>query len=132
MAYYNTSTARRIDAATFEQAPSPLFTPVEGGKYDRDLRRSAQPSMFGVLAYVAAIVLVLFIAGGITVAVTSGTVGRLASNKSTQAQIEEMSEYNSELRIERSMLKGADRISTIAEQNLGMVYASDARTLELE
>ncbi|MEE0026656.1 MAG: hypothetical protein U0J70_03625 [Atopobiaceae bacterium] len=132
MAYYNTSTARKIDAATFEPVAFPLFTPVEGGKYDRDLRRSAQPSMVGVLAYVAAIVLVLFIAGGITVAVTSGTVGRLASNKSTQAQIEELSEFNSELRIERSMLRGADRISKLAEQNLGMVYASDARTLELE
>ncbi len=129
---YEGSTARRIDAATFEVVQPPLFTPVKGGRYGKDLRRMAQPSMFGVLAYVAAIALLLFIAGGITVAITSGTVGRLTSNKTTQAQIEELSEYNSDLRLERSRLTRSDRISSIAEQNLGMVYASDARTLELD
>jgi len=129
---YVGSTAKRIDAETFEQVQAPLFTTVEGGKYDKNFHRVAQPSLWGVIAYVAAIALVLFVAGGITVAVTSGTVGRLTSNKNTQAQIVELKELNSELRMERSQLTRADRISDIAEQNLGMVYASDARTLDID
>lgn len=132
---YKGSQAYRMDEAAneYDYSRRPVLTTIEGGKPSRRGRQaSASPDLSGIVAYVLALAIVLFVAGGINVALTSGTVGRLNSNKETKAQIKELTSYNGELLVERSMLSQAERVSQIAEDNLGMVYASDAQVLDLD
>ena len=130
---YRGSQALRLDDAAYEYEYGwePSFTPVEGGKAQGQERRAATFAFPNIGAFLVALAIVLFVAGGISVAITSGTVGRLNSNKQTKEQIHELVSSNEELIVERSMLSQADRVSQIAEENLGMVYASDAQELEL-
>lgn len=131
---YKGSQAYRMDevAYDYESGRKPILTAIEGGRTSRRGRQASSTSLSGIVAYVVALAIVLFVAGGINVALTSGTVGRLNSNKETKAQIKELTSYNGELLVERSMLSQAERVSQIAEDNLGMVYASDAQALDLE
>ncbi len=108
------------------------LTPVEGGRLDARARREAPPLLSRVVVFLAVAALVIFAAGGLSVALTSGTVGLLRESAQTAANIKELHAENDDLRIERSLLTGSERISRIATQNLGMVYASDANTIELE
>jgi cell division protein FtsL len=85
-----------------------------------------------VAIFLMAVVLALFAAGGMSVALTSGTVGLLRENAKTASHIKELRTQNDDLRIERSQLVGNERISRIATQNLGMVYASDAMIIDVE
>lgn len=130
---YRGSQAYRMDEAAYEYEVErrPHLTAIEGGKPRGTVRRAASPAFPNVVVYLVALAIVLFVVGGINVALTSGTVGRLNSNKETKAQIKELTSQNGELLIERSMLSQAERVSQIAEDNLGMVYASDAKALEL-
>lgn len=114
------------------ERPEVTLTPVEGGRLDARARREASPLLSRVVKFLAAVALVLFVAGGISIAVTSGTVGFLQESAQTASNIKELRATNDNLRIERSRLKGSERISRIATQNLGMVYASDADTIEVE
>lgn len=109
----------------------PAFSPVEGGNLDAQARKEVSPWMVRMVSYVAMLAITLFVAGGISVALTSGTVSLLQSNNAVSSMIKEVDAQNGDLRIERSLLVRADRITRIAEQNLGMVYASDAQALEL-
>lgn len=106
--------------------------PVEGGHLDSRARREVSPALVRVLSYLAALAIVLFVAGSVSVALTSGTVALLQSNASTSSQIKDMRAQNDDLRIERSLLTRGDRITRIATQNLNMVYASDAQVLNLD
>lgn len=108
------------------------LTSVEGGRLDARARREASPAFLLVVRYVVVLAVVLFLAGGISVTLTSGTVALLQTNATTSSQIKEARALNDDLRIERSLLTRGDRISRIATQNLGMVYASDAEVLRLD
>lgn len=108
----------------------PLY-PLEGGQLDARARREVSPALVRIVSYVAALAVALFLAGGISVALTSSTVALLQSNASVSSQIKELDAQNGDLRIERSLLTQGDRITRIATQNLGMVYANDAQVLEL-
>ncbi len=108
------------------------LTPVEGGRLDARARREASPAFLQAVRYVVAFAVVLLLAGGISVTLTSNTVALLQTNAMTSSQIKEARTQNDDLRIERSLLTQGDRISRIATQNLGMVYASDAEVLRLD
>lgn len=113
------------------QGRAPLRT-IDGGRLDARARQEVSPSLVRVVSLLAALAIVLFVAGGISVALTSGTVALLQANSTTSSSIKEIEAQNGDLRIERSLLTRADRITRIAEQNLGMVYASDAHVIELD
>lgn len=127
--------AEALQLAGVEQAPEfqeVTFTQLEGGRLDARARREASPLLARVVAFLAVVALVLFATGGISVALTSGTVGLLQENSRTMSNIKELRSENDDLRIERSQLLGSERISRIATQNLGMEYASDATVITVE
>lgn len=120
---YANNSAYRQDAAS--------LTSVEGGKLDAHARREVSPLFVRVVTCVSVLAIVLFMAGGLGVALTSGTVALLQTNSSTVSNIKDIKSQNDSLRMERSRLTQSERISRIATQNLGMVYASDARVIEV-
>jgi cell division protein FtsL len=127
--------AEALDLGALEQETGrekTTFTPWEGGSLDARARREASPLLRRVAIFLTAVVLALFAAGGMSVALTSGTVGLLRENAKTASHIKELRTQNDDLRIERSQLVGNERISRIATQNLGMVYASDAMIIDVE
>lgn len=125
--------AAAYDAAAYEQPlqQSPL-TALEGGNLDARARSEVSPFLVRAVGYLVTLAIMLFVAGGISVALTSGTVALLQTNSATSSSIKEINAQNGDLRIERSLLTRADRITRIATQNLGMVYASEATSLDLE
>lgn len=130
---YQTSEAFQLDELAYDRrARGASLTPVEGGRLDARARREVSPALMRMVGYLVALAIALFVAGGISVALTSGTVAILQTNASTTSQIKQTRAQNGDLRIERSLLTRGDRISKIATQNLGMVYASDARSIELD
>lgn len=130
---YGSSEAYELESLDYElqtwQAP---LSPIEGGRMDAHARREVSPALVRAIRYVAALAIVLFMAGGLSVALTSGTVALLQSNAATSSEIKEITAQNGDLRIERSLLTRGDRITLIAEQKLGMVYASNARVIDLD
>jgi cell division protein FtsL len=76
--------------------------------------------------------MVLFVAiGSASVALTSNAVAILQCNNTLESYNTTLTAANDDLRIERSLLTRADRVSRIATQNLHMVYAQDAQHFEL-
>ena len=80
---------------------------------------------------VIAAVVSLFVLGSVSVALTSNTVALLQENNDVKGEIDAYKATNDDLRIECSLLSRADRVSRIATQNLGMVYAQDAHHFQL-
>ncbi len=130
---YSGSEAYELNSNAPERAQGRVsLRAIDGGRLDARARREVSPSLVRVVSFLAALAIVLFVAGGISVALTSGTVALLQANSTTSSSIKEIEAQNGDLRIERSLLTRADRITRIAEQNLGMVYASDAHVIELD
>ena len=127
------SQAYRLDAYEY-QAEAPRgreFVAVEGGRLDARARMGVRP-LFAKLVASVALVGVLFIAlGGVAVSLTSGTVSMLQENNAISSQIKDERALNGEMRIERSLLTRSERITQIATQNLGMVYANSADRINL-
>lgn len=128
-----TSEAYRLDAQQygFEAAGREEFVAIEGGKLDARARQGIQP-LFARIALCCALVAFAFFAlGGVAVSLTSGTVSLLQENNAVTSQIKDARALNGDLRIERSLLTRSERITQIATQNLGMVYANTADHLDL-
>lgn len=107
------------------------FVAVEGGGLDARVREGVSPALTRAVSLAVVVVLSLFALGSISVAFTSGAVAILRDNATVTSQIKEVRAANDDLRIECSLLSRADRVSRIATQNLGMVYAADAGQLNL-
>ncbi len=130
---YQTAEAYSYDGLAYERELTPdVLTPLEGGRLDARARRGVSPALVRVIGYVVAVAIALFVAGGVSVALTSGTVALLQTNAATTSQIKQTRAQNGDLRIERSLLTSSDRISKIATQNYGMVYANDAQMIAID
>lgn len=129
---YAGSEAYQLDEARYHAYEQTALTPIEGGRLDARARQAAAPSTMRLAAYAIFLAIVLFVAGSVRIALTSATVSLLQSNMTVSAGIKETTALNDDLRITRSLLTQGDRITRIATQNLDMVYASDARTIELD
>ena len=64
-------------------------------------------------------------------AFSAATVTFLSANSTLSAQIDESTNLNDQLRVQRSVLSSNARISRIAAQNYGMVLTADAVTVDL-
>lgn len=127
--------AVRLDYAEQARAPErggrPSFDVVEGGGIDAMARRGVSDA-FVALSRVAVVSIVLFVALGISrVALTTAAVTCLRANVETQSAIEAARSYNSELRVERSVLCDTNRIVRIATENYGMAPACDHDLVQL-
>jgi len=126
---YRGTEAPRLDFVErqwdYEVAERPSFDIVEGGGADARVRRGVT-SDFLVQVRLVVLAIAAFVAlGAGRVALTTATVTCLQSNLQMQASIEEAEAANSSLRIERSVLSNTSRITRIATQNYGMVYATE-------
>lgn len=101
----------------------PTFNVVEGGGLDAQVRRGVTSDFVVRLRLIAFAVATILLLGAIRVALTTATVTHLQANLQTKAGIERAIEVNAALRIERSVLSNTTRITRIATQNYGMVYA---------
>ncbi len=101
----------------------PTFDVVEGGGLDAQVRRGVTSDFVVRLRLIAFAVATILLLGAIRVALTTATVTHLQANLQTKAGIERAIEVNAALRIERSVLSNTTRITRIATQNYGMVYA---------
>ena len=127
---YQSSEARRIDVPTFDDAVDRLNV-LEGGGLDQMARRSASPTFLKAAICAVALMITLFVAGSVSIAITSGSVAILQSNETVSAQISQAEDANADLRIACSLLSSSDRISRIATQNLNMVYANEVVHLDV-
>ena len=127
------SEAYRMDAPTYGVGASgrESFVAVEGGRLDAEARSGVRPLFVKVAACVVAVAVASFALGGVAVSLTSGTVSMLQENNALSSQIKSERSLNGDLRIERSLLSRSERITQIATQNLGMVYANTADQLDL-
>lgn len=105
------------------EASRPTFDVVEGGGLDAQVRRGVTSDFVVRLRLIAFAVATILLLGAIRVALTTATVTHLQANLQTKAGIERAIEVNAALRIERSVLSNTTRITRIATQNYGMVYA---------
>ena len=126
---YRGTEAPRLDYAErrwdYQVTERPSFDIVEGGGADARVRRGVTLD-FVVHVRLAVLAIAAFVAlGAGRVALTTATVTCLQSNLEVQASIEEAEAINSSLRIERSVLSNTSRITRIATQNYGMVYATE-------
>lgn len=101
----------------------PTFDVVEGGGLDAQVRRGVTSDFVVRLRLIAFAVVTILLLGTIRVALTTATVTHLQANLQTKAGIERAIEINAALRIERSVLSNTTRITRIATQNYGMIYA---------
>ena len=126
---YRGTEARRLDYVErrwdYEVAERPAFDVVEGGGIDARVRRGVTPDFIVYVRLAMVAIAVFVILGAGRVALTTATVTCLQSNLEMQANIEAAEAANSSLRIERSVLSNTTRITRIATQNYGMVYATE-------
>jgi cell division protein FtsL len=106
------------------------FVTYEGGRDSRAAGMSRDTIMQRAKAAIAAVAVVMAL-GFLAVFLTSNTVAILQANSQMSSEIQELTDLNSELRIECSLLSRSERIAQIATQNLGMMYASEAQPLSL-
>lgn len=126
---YRGTEARRLDYVErqwgYEVAERPAFDVVEGGGIDAHVRRGVTPDFIVYVRLAMVAIAAFVILGAGRVALTTATVTCLQSNLEMQANIEAAEAANSSLRIERSVLSNTTRITRIATQNYGMVYATE-------
>ena len=107
------------------------FTTYEGGRErSRSTGLTHDTIVHRAVAVLACVAMVIAL-GFVAVFLTSNTVSIMQANSHTSSQIQELTDVNSELRIECSLLTRSERIAQIATQNLGMMYASEAQPLSL-
>ena len=107
------------------------FVTVDGGGLDARVREGVSSTLTRTVAVVLAAALALFFVGSMSVATTSATVAILDSSSGMERDIKALRAENEDLRIACSLLSRSDRVTRIATQNLGMVYAQDAQHFEL-
>lgn len=94
-----------------------------GRGLDHAARQGVSREFLARAAMVAAAIVFLFVVGWIRVAVTTSAVSILKDNITLTTNIHDAKSLCDDLSAERSLLSSADRITRIATQNYGMVYA---------
>jgi len=107
------------------------FVAVDGGGLDARVREGVSSTLTRTVSVILAVAVALFLVGSLSVATTSATVAILGASSDVASEIELLKSENEDLRIAVSMLSSSDRVTRIATQNLGMVYAQDAHHFEL-
>ena len=133
---YQGSEAYSMDVAErrqerLERQAAPSFEVVTGGGLDALARSGVSPSFVARVRLVLVVAVALVVLGMARVGITAATVSLLSANSELDAQIEQTSDLNDQLRVQRSILSSSSRISRIATQNYGMVLTGDAVTLDL-
>ena len=127
---YRGSEAERLDSREFaQQGARRSFDVVEGAGLDSAVRRGVAPERLAAFRLALACVAVFLVLGVARVAVTAATVQTLEANSGLAGQVSAAEDTAKELRIEAAVLSNNSRITTIATENLGMVYAGAGESL---
>ncbi|MBR3158873.1 MAG: cell division protein FtsL [Atopobiaceae bacterium] len=129
---YEGNLAPQLEESAWVSARPAVFTSVKGGGLDAAVREGVSPSFFSKVVLIVAIIFALCAIGMARVTLTAGTVAMLQANDEVSSQIKDLRTLNADLRIERSLFSGSERIGRIATQNLGMVHASEVDCLTLD
>ena len=104
---------------------------IVGGGLDAEARKGVSMGFIFGLQVVLLAAVIFFSLGAARVAITAQTVELLRDNASMKASIEQMSNENDSLRIERSSLSSSERILAIATDSYGMHPAIASESLSL-
>lgn len=132
---YQGSEAYSMDVAErrrerLEQRAAPSFEVVTGGGLDARARAGVSPTFVARLRVALVAFAVLVAVGMVRVGISAATVTFLSANSTLSAQIDESTNLNDQLRVQRSVLSSNARISRIAAQNYGMVLTADSVTVD--
>lgn len=129
------SVAHRLDANAPAQTPFAIgdtsLIAFDGGGLDARVREGVSSTLTRAVTFILVAMVLFFAIGSASVALTSNAVAILQCNNTLESYNKTLTAANDDLRIERSLLTRADRVSRIATQNLNMVYAQDAQHFEL-
>lgn len=121
--------AGRERSAERSAQPQRRFEVVEGNGLDARAREGVTPRFLQAFKAVIAVVAFVFVLAVVRVAITVGTVSTLQDNVALRTQVSQAEDTGKQLRMEASVLSNSSRITTIATQNYGMVYAGAGETL---
>ena len=129
------SAAHRLDASASAHTPFAIedtsLIAFDGGGLDARVREGVSSTLTRTVTFLLVVMVLFFAIGSASVALTSNAVAILQCNNKLESYNKTLTAANDDLRIERSLLTRADRVSRIATQNLNMVYAQDAQHFEL-
>lgn len=124
------SEAVRLDTrrnAVAERRPS--FDVVEGKGLDAQARRGIAPERLAAFRMALVAVAVFLVLGIARVGLVAATVGTLQANVDLRSEVSQAEDAGKDLRIEAAVLSNGSRISSIATEQLGMVYAGAGESL---
>lgn len=131
---YQGSEAVRLDAVErrrSQETPSRSFEVVEGSGLDARVREGVSPQFLAKAKVAIMVVCLVVTLGMCRVALTSATVSALESNSSIRTDIKTAQVLEDDLKVERSVLSSNSRITRIATQNYGMVYAGVGESMTI-
>ncbi len=134
MSRYYGSTAYAYDALPQEGVPerqAVRLEVIEGGGLDAQARRAVSPGFVRIVRRAMLAFALIAVLGAVRVAMTTQTVVLLNNNLALRSDIAAAEQVNSDLKIERSVLSSSTRITRIATQNYGMVYAQNRDRIAL-
>lgn len=129
---YQSGAAYQLDVS--QQAwemPARGLSVHEGGRTGARGASDTLAQLISLVKVAVVLTVVMFVVGGVRVALTAQTVSLLKEVSAAEATVESAYDARTELRVERSALTSADRIQRIAVENYGMVYASEVDTVVL-
>jgi cell division protein FtsL len=131
---YRGQEAYRLDGdnAAFQQPEVQTrrsFNVVEGQGLDAKARAGVSRRFLAGFRAALVAIAFLFVVGLANIAVNAATVSTLQENQSIKTEVSSAQDLGNQLRIESSVLSNSTRITRIATQNYGMVYAPAAEKL---
>lgn len=107
------------------------FKVMEGDGLDAHDRAPVDATFIRRVRYGLLALGLMLVLGVARVAICTGTVATLSANQDLKAQVSEAVDAAGELRIENSVLSNATRVTRIATENYGMVYAGAGESLDV-
>lgn len=131
---YQGSEAVSLDAVERrrpQQVPSRSFDVVEGEGLDARAREGVGPQFLARAKAISAAVCLVVALGMCRVALSAATVSTLQASSQITSDIKAAQTLEDDLKVERSVLSSSSRITRIATQNYGMVYAGVGEAMTL-
>lgn len=129
---YRLESVQKNRAHSYEaQLSAPSFEVYEGGGLDARARQGVDSRFISRVRALFLLAVVVVIVGSIRVGLCAATVSVLQVTSGLQSKVESLKDINSQLEIECSVAGSSQRITSIATQNYGMVYASEVDTIKL-
>jgi cell division protein FtsL len=105
------------------------FNVVEGEGLDARARQGVSRQVYDLARTALIVIVAVFAVAVLRIAIVSATVATLDDNAAIKTDVSAAQDLGNQLRIEASVLSNTNRITRIATQNYGMVYAGAGEKL---